>query len=75
MWLPKRAERERMKFQNEQHEQRYFDILGRMQKNDCYHRSAAYLKALANLPPNDVFDFEKSRVKHDAIYKGWQTSC
>ena len=31
----------------------------RMKRNDPYHCSSAYLMVLANLVPQDVFDFEK----------------
>lgn len=63
-----------MKFQDNEHEQRYINLLNKMKKHDCYHRSAAYLMALADLVPNDVFDFEKSCIKHHGVYKGWQTT-
>lgn len=39
-----------------------------------YHRSAAYLMALANLPVERVFDFDLRHIKHEAIFEGWQTS-
>ena len=37
-----------MKFQDKEHEQRYINLLNKMKKHDCYHRSAAYLMALAD---------------------------
>lgn len=63
-----------MKFEDKYHEQRYYKLLSRMKKNDCYHKAAVYLMALADLVPEDVFDFDADRVKHDGVFKGWQTS-
>ena len=63
-----------MRFENDQHEERYLNLLVRMKQQDCYHKSAAYLMALANLVPDDVFDFSKDVVKHSGVFKGWQTS-
>ena len=63
-----------MMFQNEKHKERYVALLNRMKKNDAYHRSAAYLMALANLVPDDVFDFDLDGIKREGLYEGWQTS-
>ena len=63
-----------MKFKDRDHEERYHKILVRMRKNDEYHRSAAYLMALAHLPPEEIFDFDRSWVKHSCLLAGWQTS-
>lgn len=63
-----------MKFYSENHRQRYHNLLNRMRSKDAYHKSAAYLMALANLVPTDVFDFEEDGIVHEGIYKAWQTS-
>ena len=63
-----------MIFENKYHELRYNDLMSRMKKNDCYHRAVAYLMALADLLPEDVFDFERDVIKHAGLNKGWQTS-
>lgn len=63
-----------MKFKNSDHEQRFLQLLSRMRSRDAYHRSAAYLMALADLVPTDVFDFEEDVIKHAGIFAGWQTS-
>lgn len=63
-----------MRFQDEIHEKRYLDLLTKMKGKDSYHRSVAYLMALAELPANDVFDFEKDGIKHTGLNKPWQTS-
>ena len=63
-----------MKFQNDTHEQRYHELLAKMKRDDPYHRSAAYLMALAHLVPGDVFDFQEDCIKHEGIFKAWQTS-
>ena len=44
-----------------------------MKSQDAYHKSAAYLMALAHSVPNDVFDFEDDCIRHEGLYKGWQT--
>lgn len=63
-----------MKFQNNDHKERYEKILARMKKQDPYHKSAAYLMALAHLVPSDVFDFETDGIKQSGVFAGWQTS-
>lgn len=63
-----------MKFHSEKHEQQYHALLSKMKRNDPYHRSAAYLMALADLVPSDVFDFEEDGIRHEGIFAGWQTS-
>ena len=62
-----------MMFQNERHEQQYHALLTKMKKHDSYHKSVAYLMALGELVPNDVFDFEKDVIKPEGLYEGWQT--
>ncbi len=63
-----------MKFKSAEHKEWYFDVLFRMKCNDCYHRSAAYLMALVPMVYGDVFDFDRDMIKHDGLYKAWQTS-
>ena len=56
-----------MKFKNQNHEERYVGILGRMKSDDCYHRSLAYLLALdGNITDSrikDCFDFNEDCIK------------
>ena len=63
-----------MNFKNRLHVEKFYEILSRMRHNDVYHLSAAYLMALADLYPEDVFDFENDWIRHEGLYKGWQTS-
>ena len=63
-----------MRFKNRLHEETFYEIMSRMRSNDVYHLSAAYLMALADLYPNDVFDFDNDCIIHGGLYKGWQTS-
>ena len=63
-----------MKFQNAYHEGLYHALMAKMRVDDCYHRSAAYLMALADLAPIDVFDFKEDRIRHEGLYAVWQTS-
>lgn len=63
-----------MNFRDLSHKERYLNLLSKMRTNDAYHRSAAYLMALADLPADAVFDFRLSHIRHEAILDGWQTS-
>lgn len=63
-----------MIFQNEVHEQRYFETLKKMSRIDPYHQAVAYLIALADLPANDVFDFKEDGIKIEGLQASWQTS-
>ena len=63
-----------MKFQTDAHEQRYHEILSRMKNQNAYHKSAAYLMALADMVPDDVFDFTGNFIKYEGISAAWQTS-
>ena len=63
-----------MKFKDKDHEQRYYELLAKMKRDDPYHKSAAYLMALAELVPGDVFDFQEDCIRHEGVDAGWQTS-
>lgn len=62
-----------IKFKSEAHAQQFWRLVVRMKNYDPYHLSAAYLMALANLVPDDVFDFEKHQIRHTGLFKAWQT--
>lgn len=65
-----------MKFNNEEHEKAFIDILKRMHSNDCYHQSVAYLFALDKVCRGhieDVFDFQEDIIKRSGLNKSWQT--
>lgn len=61
-------------FENKEHEIRYNNILDRMIYSDNLHKSVAYLLALIGDYENDVFDFEKNRIKPESLKAAWQTS-
>lgn len=64
-------------FNGEEHERRYKEIIGQMKKEDCYHKSLAYLLALNNDTYNHVnqlFNFEDDGIIRDGLLDGWQTS-
>ena len=67
-----------IRFMDEEHENRYYDILERMGKNDVYRRSVAYLLALDSecyKHIDSLFDFEDNAIKPEgALEKGWHTS-
>ena len=58
------------KFRDTQHRQQYVTLLARMRNRDPYHKSAAYIMALAGMVPEDVFNFEGDGIKHDGIFAG-----
>lgn len=67
-----------IRFMDEEHEERYAKMLGRMGKksNDPYRKSVAYLAALdpvlyAHI--EDVFNFEEGGIRPDNFNQGWQT--
>ena len=63
-----------MIFKNNGHEQRYYEILGRMTCRDEYHTSAAYLMALVDyMQVDDIFDFKEDAINHSGLGKAWQT--
>ncbi len=66
-----------IKFRNEQHEQRFYGVLGRMNSGDVYHTSVAYLLALDNecyKHIDSLFDFEENVIKpYGTINQAWQT--
>lgn len=63
-------------FNGKEHLRRYKETLSRMKKNDCYHRSLAYL-----LTANDdtyrhinaLFDFDEDGIIPSGVGEGWQT--
>ncbi len=66
-----------IKFRNEQHENRFYTILGRMNSGDVYHTSVAYLLALDNecyRHIDSLFDFGENVIKpYGALNQAWQT--
>lgn len=54
-------------FQSREHHQRFIEIANKMKRKDEYHLSAAYLMALANLPPDAVFDFERDCINREGL--------
>ena len=63
-----------IKFQNNAHRDRFCALLVRMKCRDCYHIAAAYLMALADLVPTDVFDFSDDKICPNGIFAPWQTA-
>jgi hypothetical protein len=65
-----------MIFYDEQQKTAFNEICGKMKKDDCYHRSIAYLLALDVVLRehiNDVFDFQEDVIKPEGLHKGFQT--
>ncbi len=66
-----------IKFRNKEHENRFYEILVKMNCGDVYHTSVAYLLALDNecyRHIDSLFDFEKHLIKpYGALNQAWQT--
>lgn len=65
-----------MVYRNEKHKKDYESILSRMNINDCYHRSLAYLLALDTVLFEHievVYDFQEDCIKLEGLHKGFQT--
>ena len=65
-------------FMNNEHEERYNEVLGRMKRKDTYHKAAAYLITLDEELYNhidEVFDFDKGSIFVSGLaMRGWQTA-
>lgn len=65
-----------MVYRNEKHQKDYESILSRMNINDCYHRSLAYLLALDTVLFEHIetlYDFQEDGIKLEGLHKGFQT--
>lgn len=63
-----------IKFRDTRHRDQFIVLIKRMGNQDCYHQSIAYLMSLADMVPEDVYDFDLHHIKHDGIFAAWQTS-
>ena len=63
-----------MIFRDNDHKESFEKIMQRMKHNSPYHRSAAYLMALANMPADEVFNFTFGCIRHEGLFAPWQTS-
>ena len=66
-----------MKFRDTEHELTYNKILKKLENDECYHKSLAYLIALDTVCRqhiSDMFDFEEDVIKPECcLNKPWQT--
>ncbi len=66
-----------IKFKNEEHENRYYEILARMGSTDSYHRAVAYLLALDTdcyKHIESLYDFVEHGIRPwGALNQAWQT--
>lgn len=66
-----------MKFKDQNHEELYKKICGKMRYLDTYHQALAYLLALDTVCRNhisDIYDIAEDSIKTNCINKEWQTS-
>lgn len=68
-----------MKFKDDGHKEKYFEILAKMNNDSCYHRAVAYLLALdeniSHSPKRiaECFDFAEGTICPSAIEEPWVT--
>lgn len=63
-------------FFNDEHKATFYGLLSRMQSDDCYHQSLAYLMTLDSVCRehlNDLFNIEEDLIKRKGLYCSWQT--
>ena len=70
-----------IKFRDNIHKERYYDMISNMQNRDSYHRAVAYLFSLDDRcyeHLSSIFDYSESRsgrIKPDTAYDGrWHNS-
>lgn len=74
-WIKLRTGRwDAIEFENEKHKQNYQSIFIKMKCKNCVYQTTAYLMSLADLVPEDVFDFELNSIKPEGLYASWQTA-
>lgn len=65
-----------MKFKDEYHETLFWVIMQKMNRNDVYHQSVAYLIALDDVCRDhveEIYDFEEQCINPECIDKARQT--
>ncbi len=66
-----------IKFISEEHKNKYYALLEKMNIKDVYHRTFAYLVTLDSVCRehiNELYDFYDCCIDTRALPKGWQTS-
>lgn len=66
-----------IKFISEEHMDNYYALMGKMNTNDVYRRTFAYLVTLDTVCRehiNELYDFDDHCIDPQALSKGWQTS-
>lgn len=65
-----------MRFRSNRHRDVFYDIVGKMKNDDCYHQALAYLISLDSVCREHIeslFDFDHDIILFDALKEGWQT--
>lgn len=66
-----------IQFKNKTHSDRYKILIMKMDKDDVYHKSVAYLIALNDdcyKHVTDIFDISSHRIVPEGLTSAWQTS-
>lgn len=66
-----------MKFRDTEHETYFYSILDKMQNDDCYHQSLAYLIALDGICRKhffSIYNCSEGCIIPDCLEDEWQTS-
>lgn len=65
-----------MKFRSSEHENKYNMILKKMNCDDVYHKSLAYLiscDSVCRNHINNIYDFKNHSIKSDCLNASWHT--
>lgn len=64
-------------FANEEHEKFYYETLGRVRLQDCYHKALVYILGISEDTRNhfsQIYDIKAGDIKTECLRSGWQTS-
>lgn len=66
-----------MKFYDEEHKEKFVEVLNKMNYIDCYHLSVAYLISMDTVCRkhiNQLYDFKEQCINLESLKASWQTS-
>ena len=66
----------KIKFKSKEHEDFFYAMLNKAGRKDSYHQAFFYCVGISDTTRRNVeqlFDFEKRRIKPEGLHEGWQT--
>ena len=67
----------KIRFKSREHEDFFLEMIGKTERNDCYHRAFFYVMGIAPETRANIhrmFDFKHDRIVPRGMYGGWQTT-